>query len=239
MHYEILLKLVAAHFISDFILQPKSWVDDRNTSHFKSHKLWYHGLVTVLIVLILCGLSLWWMALIIGVTHVVLDGLKSYRKQNTLWFILDQTAHLLIIIILWALSAGLKMDFTAIHNLYNSPKMWLYISSILFLSWPAGMLIGHYTAPWREKLKTSAGAEQGLEKGGMHIGIIERLLIFFLFLAGRFEVIGFLVASKSLLRFNEKERPEAKTEYLLIGTLLSVGLSLAIGFLVSSVSGKI
>lgn len=235
MHYEILLKLMAAHFISDFILQPTSWVDDRNSRHFKSHKLWYHGLATALTVIILCGWSLWWIALIIGITHVIMDGLKSFRTQNTLWFILDQTAHLLIIAVLWALNSGLEMDFTVITSLYNSPKIWLYVTAILFLTWPAGMLIGHYTAPWREKLKTSAGGEQGLEKGGMHIGILERLLIFFLLLLGKFEVIGLLVAAKSLLRFNEKDRPEAKTEYLLIGTLLSVGLSLAIGFLVLSI----
>lgn len=235
MHYEILFKLMAAHFISDFILQPTSWVDDRNARHFKSHKLWYHGSVTALTVLILCGWSLWWMALIIGITHVMLDGLKSYRKQNTLWFILDQTAHLLIIAVLWAMNSGLEMNFTVITSLYTSPKIWLYVTAILFLTWPAGMLIGHYTAPWREKLKTSAGGEQGLEKGGMHIGILERLLIFLLVLLGKFEVIGLLVAAKSLLRFNEKDRPEAKTEYLLIGTLLSVGLSLGVGFLVLSV----
>jgi hypothetical protein len=38
-----------------------------------------------------------------------------------------------------------------------------------------------------------------------------------------------LVAAKGIIRFNEKDRPEIKTEYLVIGTLLSIGLAIITG----------
>jgi hypothetical protein len=46
------------------------------------------------------------------------------------------------------------------------------------------------------KLKSDSSS---LEKAGMLIGIIERLLIFFLVIIGKFEAIGLLIAAKSLL----------------------------------------
>ena len=40
-------KLILSHLITDFILQPKTWVDDRNAKHFSSGKLYLHGFITV------------------------------------------------------------------------------------------------------------------------------------------------------------------------------------------------
>ncbi len=37
---------------------------------------------------------------------------------------------------------------------------------------------------------------------------------------GQFSAISLLIAAKGIIRFNEKDRPEVKTEYLVIGTLL-------------------
>ena len=66
----------------------------------------------------------------------------------------------------------------------------------------------------------------------MWIGILERALVFILVLIGKYEVIGLLLTAKTLLRFNEKDRPEAKTEYLLIGTLISMVFAIATGMVV-------
>ena len=50
---------------------------------------------------------------------------------------------------------------------------------------------------------------------------------------GRWEVIGLLIAAKSVFRFNDlKERNNRKlTEYILIGTLVSFGLAILAGLL--------
>ncbi len=67
----------------------------------------------------------------------------------------------------------------------------------------------------------------GLKNGGRLIGQLERALIFLLILIGQPGGIGFLVAAKSILRFEEaKKQPLA--EYVLIGTLLSFTLAIAV-----------
>lgn len=66
---------------------------------------------------------------------------------------------------------------------------------------------------------------RGLRGGGRLIGWLERSLIFLLFLIGQPGGIGFLVAAKSILRFEETKR-EAIGEYVLIGTLFSFTLAI-------------
>lgn len=235
MQYELLLKLMAAHFLSDFLLQPAGWVNLRNQKHFKAWSLYLHALVTALMIVLLCGIQLWWIALLIGFSHIVLDGLKSHTRNGTSFFLADQFIHLSILVVTWILIAKPPFSWEMFTEFYNRPTLWLYISAILFLTTPTGFLIGLLTTRWRIQLSDLKADTPSLEKAGMMIGIIERLLIFFLVIIGKFEAIGLLIAAKSLLRFNEKERPEVKTEYLLVGTLLSVAIATATGFLVTSI----
>lgn len=68
-----------------------------------------------------------------------------------------------------------------------------------------------------------------LPNAGKLIGITERFLILTFIFLKQFEAIGFLLAAKSILRYkNDDDNNTIKTEYLLIGTLLSFGLALAI-----------
>ena len=46
----------------------------------------------------------------------------------------------------------------------------------------------------------------------------------------QYEAIGFLLAAKSLLRF--KETDTVKSEYVLVGTLLSFGIAILLGVVV-------
>ena len=76
----------------------------------------------------------------------------------------------------------------------------------------------------------------GLKNGGRMIGQLERALIFLLILTGQPGGIGFLVAAKSILRFEEaKKQPIA--EYVLIGTLLSFTLAITFSVLTVWLSG--
>lgn len=72
--------------------------------------------------------------------------------------------------------------------------------------------------------------KEGLKDGGKRIGQLERAVIFRLIMVGQPSGIGFLVAAKSILRFEEaKKQPVA--EYVLIGTLWSFGLAMALAWL--------
>jgi hypothetical protein len=235
MHYDLLLQLLAAHFLSDFFLQTTGWVVARNKLHFRAWQLYLHGIVTAGIVVILCGTHLWLVGIIIGMSHVALDGAKSFLKQNMLFFLADQALHLAILALCWAVFTGVTWDPDLLNNLYHHPGLWLYLCAVLFLTAPSGLLVEFLTTRWRVQISKLKSDSSSLEKAGMLIGIIERLLIFFLVIIGKFEAIGLLIAAKSLLRFNEKDRPEEKTEYLLVGTLISVALALGTGFLVANI----
>ena len=76
-----------------------------------------------------------------------------------------------------------------------------------------------------------------LPNGGRLIGQLERALIFLLVFIGQAGAIGFLVAAKSILRF-EEARKQKHAEYVLIGTLLSFSLAIALSVATWWAAGK-
>ena len=75
-------------------------------------------------------------------------------------------------------------------------------------------------------------AASSLPRGGRLIGKLERLLILMLVLAGEPDGIGFLIAAKSILRFNELagDADRHVSEYVIIGTLASFAWAIATGY---------
>lgn len=69
-----------------------------------------------------------------------------------------------------------------------------------------------------------------LKNGGKLIGLLERSLIFILIITANPGGIGFLVTAKSILRYEETKNPK-RTEYILIGTLLSFACAIAVAAL--------
>lgn len=224
-----LTKLILAHLITDFILQPTSWVEDRTQKHFYSRKLYLHGFITGLFAWILIGWQYWLVALIIWLTHTLIDGWKSYQKATVRYFLIDQSLHLVVILICWYFAFVKWIDVQlAWQQLNTQTAIWKTIAALVFLTTPAGILIGQFTKQWRDQIENA----ESLANAGKWIGIIERIIIFIFVLFSQFSAIGLLVAAKGIIRFNEKERPEIKTEYLVIGTLLSIALAIITGLLI-------
>ncbi|MGZ5286527.1 MAG: DUF3307 domain-containing protein [Flavisolibacter sp.] len=222
-----LVKIVLAHLLSDFILQPKSWVKSRNYLHFASPWLYVHGLVTGITALLLVGVDYWLTVLVIMVTHILIDGWKSYQHEEAKFFLLDQLFHLVVILACWYVLFLYPEDLTAAWEEINNRNSLILITAYVFVSFPAGIFISQLTKKWRDKITDGTT----LGNAGKWIGIIERVIILTLVFQAQYEAIGLLIAAKSLLRFNEANRPEIKTEYLLIGTLISISLSILTGLL--------
>ena len=69
---------------------------------------------------------------------------------------------------------------------------------------------------------------------GRLIGLLERIFVFLFVLLNQFTAIGFILAAKGVARFQDfKSRTFA--EYVLIGTLLSALLAMAVAFVVKGV----
>lgn len=224
-----LTKLILSHLLTDFILQPNSWVQDRQNKHFLSPKLYLHGAVTVLLALFMIGISYWPTLLVILISHVAIDGWKSYQRQTAAYFLIDQALHLLVIFICWYATFFNTAAIASIWQQLNQhPKWWKAITGFVFVTVPAGILIGQLTRQWRDKIENA----ESLANAGKWIGMAERTIILIFVLQNQFAAIGLLVAAKGIIRFNEKDRPEVKTEYLVVGTLLSIVIAVVTGLLI-------
>ena len=76
------------------------------------------------------------------------------------------------------------------------------------------------------------GSSRSLGAGEI-IGVLERLLVYFLVLSGGLGPVGFVIAAKSAARFPQFKESEF-AEYFLIGTLSSVGIATLAALLVSA-----
>jgi len=225
-----LIKLLAAHLLTDFVLQPKKWVTARREKHLKAKEFWWHIITTAFVAAWFINFDTWWAVVAIFVTHGLIDWWKSYRKESMLYFGIDQILHLLVIFIIWQCKfADFVVPLKWMKVYHFVPQFWVIAIGIIFLTNPVGILIGMGTKQFREKIEDHN--KMSLENAGTWIGILERLVIFFLVLIGQFEAIGLLIAAKSIIRLKEGE--QKMSEYVLVGTLLSVSLAMVTGFIVS------
>lgn len=229
----ILIKLVVAHFIGDFLLQPKLWVADKEQKKLESPKFYFHILLHgALPLLILWDWSYWLLCLILMVAHSIIDGIKLYvqRESNKSdLFLIDQGLHFISILILWYIWFNPELN---LGEWSENRSVWIYTAALIFITVVSSILIQVLMAKWSKSVKDSN--DESLENAGKHIGILERLFVFTFVITGHWEAIGFLLAAKSVFRFGDlKESKDRKlTEYILIGTLLSFGIAIAMGMLV-------
>lgn len=106
-------------------------------------------------------------------------------------------------------------------------------------AWPFGWIIKKATQRWRNELLASGPERDSLTNAGLWIGVLERLLIVTFILAGELGAIGFLMASKSILRFGDRDmnHQRKQSEYILIGTLLSYCFALFSTMLIIRLTG--
>lgn len=221
-------KLVLAHLLSDFVLQPYSWIESRKKNHFRSPHLYLHIGVTALAAFLLLGTFQYWnVILVIAITHLLIDGWKSYQPDKTSYFLIDQALHFMVIGGCWYFSFWNLESIRLAWQHINTPKWWLIGTGFVFLTQPAGIVIGQLTRKWRNQLPDA----DSLGNAGKWIGIIERVLILIFILHQQYASVGLMITAKSLLRFNEPNRQEVKTEYLLIGTLISFSVAVATGII--------
>jgi len=220
----ILMKLVLAHLLGDFLLQPGSWVAEKENRTYKSFKLYLHSLIHGLLVFLL--LWNWVIALIVAVSHFSIDLIKLLAQRNsnrTKWFVLDQLAHLLVLLIIWIVYENVRLDF---QELLHSEPFWLMLTALVFLTFGVAIIMNVLLESWSGSIDEQPGIS--LANAGKVIGILERLLVFVFILTDHWEGVGFLIAAKSVFRFGDlKESKDRKlTEYILIGTLVSFGLAI-------------
>lgn len=233
----ILIKLILAHLIGDFLLQPSSWVKEKEHRKATSPKLYIHVLIHGLLVLILLwDFNLWKIALAITIVHLAIDLTKLYAqkpKTKTTWFIADQVMHVISILIIWTIFTEVSLDLKLV---FQEPALVGLITLVFFLTQPTSIILSTVLKKWSDSIPSPP--DQSLQDAGKYIGILERLFVFSFIATGHWEAVGFLLAAKSVFRFGDlrKSKERKLTEYILIGTLLSFGTAMICGLIFLSIS---
>jgi hypothetical protein len=206
-----------------------------------SRALLLHGAAYLLLstLLLLPYLNLPLIAILLGLTafHLLVDAGKGYlahrwNKLAWLWLFLDQIVHLFSIALAVYLFSKADRNFLVqtIVNL-DVQRLVQYII-LLILNLFAGLHVVDIISREYRPDNTDGHRSHAL------IGIFERLLITLSVLIGRFEIIGFMIAAKSIIRLPDANAQDQKDEakahqminYYLIGTFVSY--SWAIGWTV-------
>ncbi|MBW6537086.1 MAG: DUF3307 domain-containing protein [Mariniphaga sp.] len=219
----VFLPLLTGHLIADFWLQPDTWVQHKRENGWKSKKLILHaGLASILPVIFTFQLNLWWFFPVIFVLHFITDFFKSKLPDTIPAFLIDQLLH---VAVLWVLA----VFATDVKIAENAATFWLYSAGFVLITNPTGIFTGMFlNAVIPDKNKKNR------HDISAWIGILERILILIFILAGQFAAIGFLIAAKSIFRFNDtREDGNIKAEYFLLGTLLSFTLAIVVELVIN------
>ena len=211
--------LIAAHAIADFSLQTEGLVQSKNRLQFLILHAAVHAALTYTVLQVW---TCWQAPLFLLLVHAAIDFVKQRCKRDTATiFIFDQIAHVSSLLALtWLLiHFSWAPFFTGIGY-----KPLVVLAGFIATVQGAGFLIAIFT----KRLIDENNLElDGLLNGGKLIGQLERCLIFLFIFIGQPTGIGFLVAAKSILRF-EEAKEQKLAEYVLIGSLLSFSIAIAL-----------
>ncbi|MDO6737333.1 DUF3307 domain-containing protein [Wenyingzhuangia sp. 2_MG-2023] len=226
-----IVQLLIAHIIGDFVLQPDKWVADKNLKKHKSKFLYIHGLVhfIALIVFLKFNWSYWPYVLFIVISHLIIDLIKLNlidKINNRILFVIDQIVHLIIISSVVYLQHPYRIN---IEKIYSKESLLLLLA-LLSVTFVSSIIMKMIMSKWELEEDNS---DDSLQNAGMYIGILERLFVFSFIILNQWSAIGLLIAAKSVFRFGDLSRAKDRklTEYMLIGSLVSFGLSILIGLL--------
>ncbi|PMG85128.1 hypothetical protein BCU83_18390 [Vibrio breoganii] len=239
--FDVLIPFLMIHIICDFYLQPNQWVEAKKKYTYRSTELYFHSLlhgVTLLVPAIALGIdwrSTTCLVVIVAVSHFIID-LWKVRARNGgkfSYFIIDQTLHVSVLVaIAFHMADGVTIDAVLQDEKFSDGVVVVF--AYLLILKPTSIVIGSVLSkfPISDKDTTSIS---GLIAGGELIGYLERVLILTFTFVGSYAAVGFVLAAKSIFRFGElnKSDDRSMTEYVLIGSLISVVLTTLVGTLIS------
>lgn len=254
------LLALLSHALGDFVFQSEKMSQAKDQLRFPilfKHSL-HIGIITFILMIGYGIVDALLFAIVVAISHFVLDLLKASISMSRgegyklSIFIIDQLCHLLIIAWLVNLFSFhispnylqvLRAFGVNIQEFLNHPwDRWLlvlvgyvYVSFGGSVMMKRGLHMIYRKVPHDQHNRFLSGDdESGIESyvaTGRIIGILERTLIYALFMLNQLPSIAWIIAAKSLARFRNLN-DKAFAEYYLIGTLLSVLIALVGGALV-------
>lgn len=225
------LKLLLAHLIGDFVLLPS------RDGHFLDGKPWrkkwpyLKGIVHGILAWLFLGFDVqfWPVFTLITLLQWLVKPscVYLYNRWNwkSHWLLLSsQAIHVLLLVIM------AKAYFPEQSELVDGigERAPLLLTTLLLLTSVSSSIVRSVMQQWPI---VENGLDGSLPEAGKYIGFLERILVFGFILMQQWQAIGLMIAAKSVFRFGDLSRAKDRklTEYILIGTLLSIGLGILIG----------
>lgn len=183
---------------------------------------------------------------------------REHPRGRLILFLADQVLHVLVIVVTawylrdawsegwWStLSADLQMQFLIVLCVSAGFTLTTRTGGFVIELFMQGFNLDESAKPNQERGKRTDSqpdesqafeADIGLIDGGKWIGLLERALIFMLIMAQEFQAIGFLIAAKSILRF-QYARERSHSETVIIGTLASFGWAIVVSWATAQAIG--
>lgn len=230
----LLLKLLLAHILGDFVLQSNILVEKRkdNVMYLLLH-VFIHA--AVLFLLFINELPNYFILLLFVIfSHLAIDSLKiwiykKWRFNPIFLFVGDQLLHFIVLIAVVFYKYGIPYVF--IQQL-NAVQCLVYLIAFLLTTVVSPVFLKVFFNQWNQQHEFTLKKKDSLGNAGLLIGIMERLIIVLFIQVSFLSGIGFLLAAKSIFRFGDltNAKDTKFTEYILLGTLASFLIAIAIGY---------
>jgi hypothetical protein len=241
-YFEILIPFLLIHIICDFYLQPNKWVEEKKQKTYRAPALYYHSLLHGAAIFIpafalgINGYSIACLIAIVAVSHFFIDLWKvsTPNGHKFSYFVIDQTLHISVIaLISYHMADGLTVETILKHDKFSDAVLVAF--AYLLILKPTSIMIGNILKKYPISEPEDGSNNNGLVAGGELIGYLERILILTFTLVGSYADVGFVLAAKSIFRFGElnKSNDRSMTEYVLIGSLVSVVITTLLGTIIS------
>ncbi|SEN32002.1 hypothetical protein SAMN04487857_113147 [Pseudomonas sp. ok272] len=238
----LLLVMVLIHVLVDFVLPWKRWYAEVTASRYRVLVMAIYFIAASLALFVALALlrhdiaSAATAALALAAGRAALYLLMPRQSSHPVrYFLLEQVVVLSAITLVWLVTDNYFQTLYGSLTTLPSPANLLILLAYLLVLHPTSTLIGLALKPWIKEIDSQGS----LANAGKLIGNLERALILTFVLLKQWEAIGFLLTAKSILRFNEIQGAKVRSlsEYVLLGTLLSFTLSIAVGLLVTRLLG--
>ncbi len=234
----LIIILVLLHIIGDFYFQSQKLADLKNNKYkyVVFHSLIYSSSFLFIFLFYEFSISLFITVLILSFSHYIIDSIKyvflKNFKSNNSFFIIDQLLHIfcLLLVVLFYY----RTDYLIViqrFNLNQIQKYLQFIVSILLIFKPANILIKNVLNKNNINSEIELSNENSPLRLGRMIGNFERLLILLLLCVNQYVVIGYIFTAKSIARWKKLTEDKNFAEYYLVGTLLSVIISIVVYFI--------
>lgn len=153
------------------------------------------------------------------------------KRENSSTFVIDQTLHLICLIVLSYLWAKFNVQIREIPIVSDFflttgiPERLAYnwILGLLIVHKPANILIQNLIGSYKPKSEEDENSVND-NKAGRVIGTVERFIMLILIYMNQYSAIGLVLTAKSIARYDRITKDEKFAEYYLLGTLISAGI---------------